>query len=127
MMSGRDCTHFAQPEESVKSERRPLECSGDRSSAWISPVCASVRLPSAPRSGAGAAGRPRAWARPRSGAEMAIALMARNHVPVQVSRDVAEARKVDLSGSKERAQHRLRSRTAFMSRVRSGGSDRHLL
>ena len=39
---------------------------------------------------------------------MAIALMARNHVPVQVSREVAEARKVDLVRIEERAERLLR-------------------
>ena len=38
---------------------------------------------------------------------MAIALVARNHVPVQVARDVAEARKVDLVRIEELAEHRL--------------------
>jgi len=38
---------------------------------------------------------------------MAIALMARNHVPVQVGRDVAETRKVDLVRIEELAEHLL--------------------
>jgi len=38
---------------------------------------------------------------------MAIALVARNHVPVQVARDVAEARKVDFFRIKELAERGL--------------------
>jgi len=38
---------------------------------------------------------------------MTIALMARNHVPVQMGRDVAEARKVNLVRIEQRAEHGL--------------------
>src|SRR5467141_2676004 len=108
-MSGRDCNHFAQPEASLKSGAASGLMLGGSKLDIGSVQSASQR--GCKRAAVGSWAPRGVRARrlgPDRARKMAIALMARNHVPVQVSRDVAEARKVDFVRIEERAQYRLR-------------------
>src|SRR5260221_13111873 len=106
-MSGSDCNHFAQPEESVKSGAASgLMLGGSKLDMVASVQSASQggRKRAAVGSRAPRDVRARRLGPDRAG-KMTIVLMTRNHVPVQVARDVPEARKADLVRMKSLVRH----------------------
>src|SRR5882762_1579197 len=110
LMRGSSFNHFAQPEESVKSGTASGLMLGGSKLDMSSVQSSSQRIRKRAAIGSRAPRdvRARGLGPDRTG-EMAVALMARNHVPVQMGRDVAEARKVDFVRIEERAEHGLSS------------------